>query len=95
MFLASRNIGVNDTRLYVIDYSDFLVKGAVLTGVTITLPAGITSTKGAITLRPDDKKVQFFITGGVLNEAFTASVQATDNTGQIVHDTVSFLVVAP
>lgn len=95
MHLASRNLAVGDTRLYFISYKEWLAKGAVLASLAVTLPAGLTSTVGTITLSPSKEEAWFFINGGVLNEAFTAAVVATDSTGQKVNDTMQFLVMAP
>jgi hypothetical protein len=95
MLLTSRNIGVSDIRLYTVSYREWLQRGATLATVAVTVPAGTTSSVGAITLYPEEKCVRFFVTGGVLNEQFTASVVASDSIGQKVNDTVQFLVIAP
>lgn len=94
MLLTSRILGVNDERLYTVSYKEWLQRGATLSTVAVSVPTGTLSTVGAITIYPDEKCVRFFINAGASNEQFTATVVATDSTGQVVHDTVSFQVVA-
>jgi hypothetical protein len=95
MLLATRTLGVSDQRLYTISYKGWLARGATLSTVLVTVPAGTTSSIGAITTYPNEECVRFFVTGGVLNEQFTATIVATDSTGQVVHDTMQFMVIAP
>jgi hypothetical protein len=99
MLLGSQNITTGDTRRFMVSYEDFLIKGAVLTTVTVAVNAGVTSSIGtaglAPKLFPTDKSIVFWVIAGVLNEVFTVSVQVVDNLGNIVNDTIKFTVVAP
>jgi hypothetical protein len=99
MLLGSQNITAGDTRRYYVDYGEFLIKGAILTAVTVTVSAGATSTVGSGATAPklnvDEKGIIFWLTGGVLNEKFTASIQVMDNNSETVNDTIQFTVVAP
>lgn len=96
MLLAKRYITQGDTRRYVIDYNDFLLKGIVLTAaVIVNGTAGTTSTVQNVTLDESATKVIFFATGGALNEVFTANVQVTDSNNEVVNDTIQFTVVSP
>jgi hypothetical protein len=100
MLLGSQNITVGDTRRYVVSYDQFLIKGAVLTTpVTVAVSAGATSAVGtgatAPALTVDEKGIIFWLTGGVLNEKFTVSIQVHDNNSEVVNDTIAFTVIAP
>lgn len=99
MLLGSQNITVGDVRRYLVSYEEFLIKGAVLTAVTVAVSAGATSTVGTSATAPkltvDEKGIIFWLTGGVLNEKFTLNVQVQDNNSETVHDTINFTVVAP
>ena len=99
MLLGSQNITAGDKRRYFVDYGEFLIKGAILTAVTVTVSAGATSSVGtgptAPALNVDEKGIIFWLTGGTLNEKFTANIQVTDNNSEIVNDTIQFTVVAP
>ena len=95
MLLATRNLGVGDTRLYKISYKEFLARGATLVTEAVTVPAGTKSTIGTITLDPDAKAFTFFVVTGSIVESFTASIAVKDSTGQIVNDTMDFQVLTP
>jgi hypothetical protein len=99
MLLGSQTITQGDTRRYMVDYSEFLIKGAVLTAVTAAVSAGATSTVGtgatAPALTVNEKGIIFWLTGGLLGEKFTLSVQVHDNNSEVVNDTIQFTVVAP
>ena len=99
MLLGSQNITQGDTRRYFVSYEEFLIKGAVLTTVTVTVSAGATSSIGTSTIAPvltvDEKGIIFWVIGGVLNEKFTVNIQVHDNNSEVVNDTLSFTIVAP
>jgi hypothetical protein len=99
MLLGSQNITAGDTRRYLVDYREFLLKGSVLTAVTAAVSAGATSTVGSgatiAVLTVDEKGIIFWVTGGKLGEQFTLSIQVHDNVSEIVNDTLSFTVIAP
>lgn len=99
MLLGSQNITHGDTRRFLVSYEDFLIRGAVLTALTVTVNVGATSSIGTGTIQPKlsptDKSIVFLVLAGVLNEVFTVSIQITDNLGNIVNDTLKFTVVAP
>lgn len=100
MWLASRNIGVNDRRRVRVSYKDFLSKGTALASVTVTVtptvpPASSSIVGGAFSpsFNPAKTELIFFVQAGAVNETFTAAIQAVDSTGQIVNDTIDFAVV--
>ena len=97
MLLGHRNLGSGDTIRYEIDYSDFLDRGAKLKSPTGWFPTGTTFTSvlGSTTLDVTDTKVFVFVTGGVVNEQFTLTVQAQDTFNEVVNDTISFTIVSP
>ena len=95
MLLASRTLGIGDTRLYHIRYSGWLARGDVLVTEAVTVPAGTKSSIGTITLDPDAKSFTFFVVTGSVVESFTASITVTDTAGQTVNDTIAFNVIAP
>ncbi len=95
MLLGTRQITVADVRRYVVDYRDFLPKGVTLKSPVVTVPAGLTSTIGSVSLDPSDTQVIFYVTGGVLNETFTVTVQVQDTNSETINDTISFTVIAP
>ena len=101
MLLGTRRIAVGDNRRITVDYSGFLPQGVTLNGKTVALvlttPNGSspTSTVGAVSYDPTQSQIYFNVTAGVLNELFTANVQVTDTNGEIVNDTINFIVAAP
>lgn len=98
MLLGTRIIAQNDLRQFRVNYREFLAKGAFISTVVVTLPAGVASSipvSPAQALSPDKEEVWFYLQAGAVNETFTATVVMTDSTGQIVHDTLSVSVVAP
>ena len=95
MLLASRTLGIGDTRLYHIRYSGWLARGATIVTETVTVPLGTKSSIGTVTLDPDAKGFTFFVVTGTVSETFTVSVQVTDSTSQVVNDTAAFSVITP
>ena len=95
MLLGTRNITQGDTRRVVIDYRGWLDKGVVLRTITVSVPAGTTSTVQGAVLTEDKRSAVFYVTGGNLNESFTVAVQITDSASETVNDTLDFTVVAP
>ena len=99
MLLGSQNITHGDTRRYTVSYEEFLIKGAVLATVTVTVSAGATSTVGSgatvAKLTVDEKWIIFWLTGGTLGEKFTVNIQVTDSLSETVNDTIDFTVIAP
>jgi hypothetical protein len=93
MLLGRKNHTVGDDRRWVINYSDFLDKGIILTAATATSDS-TTGTVGSVTLSDDRKRVYFYTHGGTLNETFTISLQATTSDSQTINDTAEFFVVA-
>ena len=88
----------NKTR-YEVDYDQWLDDGRTLnpsSGFSAALqtpgtPADVTVGTVSVTA----SKLYFFVSGGSINEAFTAQLQVTDTLGEIVNDTVNFTVVPP
>lgn len=92
MLLASKIHTKNDTRRWVVDYSNWLDNTA-----TITL-ANVTSSSTTCTIDKSSilgSEVVFFLKGGELGETLTVTLAITDSFGNIKTDTLSFHVVAP
>ena len=95
MLIGTRTITQGDTRRYMIDYGDFLSKGIKLKAPTASVPTGTTSSVGQVYLDLSETKVILYITGGMLNEVFTVSVQVQDTENETINDTIDFSVVSP
>lgn len=97
MLLGTRNYAQNDVRKIVINYSDWLLHGYVLSAVTaaISPTSGIVSTVAAPTLDPTDMVAFVPLTCGSVNETFTLNIQARDTFGQTINDQITINVVAP
>lgn len=99
MLLGSQNLTSGDKRRYMVSYEEFLIKGAILTSVTVAVSAGATSSVGSgatiAVLTVDEKGIIFWLTGGLLNEKFTLNIVVQDNNSETVNDTIAFTIVAP
>lgn len=96
MLLGTRNLTSGDVRRYQVSYRGFLAPGEKIKLPTVTIPAGLTSSIGAVSMDVDDDLVFFFVTGGSnLNEAFTATVQVQTTYLQTINDTIAFQIVSP
>ena len=95
MLLATRNLGIGDTRLCKISYREWLARGAVLVTEAVTVPAGTKSSIGTITADDDGKGFTFFVVTGSVVESFTASITITDSLSQTLKDTMAFNVLTP
>lgn len=92
MLLGSKQHTVGDTRRWIINYDRWLDNTATIETVTASSPStSLTVTTPEIL----GKDVQFFISGGNLNETATITLVMTDSFGNIKHDTLAFTVVAP
>lgn len=94
MLLAKRNFTVGDKRLFTVNYEEFLEPGETM----VSGSASSSSSSAVITyhgLNPSQTKIQFYVSGGTLNETFTITLQATSSKGQIINDTIEFLTVSP
>jgi len=98
MLLGSKTLGAGNKTRCVVDYSNWLDDGDVLTAQSVTLApqtppitdivisgVGLTASKHLV----------FFISGGSANEVFTLNIQITTNRTEIKNDTAQFTVVAP
>ena len=97
MLLGHRNLTAGDTRRYEVDYTDFLARGAKLTKPTGYFNTGTTFTSSLGTMALDESatKVFVFVTGGVVNEQFTLTIQVQDTFNEVVNDTITFTIVSP
>ena len=97
MLLGNRRLTSGDVRRYEIDYCEFLAKGAKLKSPTGYFPTGTTFTSvlNSMFLDNTDTKVFVLITGGVVNESFTLTVQVQDTFNEVVNDTISFTITSP
>jgi hypothetical protein len=95
MQLATRTLVTGDNRRYVIDYRDWLIEGAKLSTVSITVVGNVLSRVSSQSFDKSLDKVIFFLQAGNVSENFTANVQATDTLGRVINDTITFTVVTP
>lgn len=86
-------ITVGDVRRFVLDYNEWLPRGDTITACTIT-SSSTTTTVGSVTVLQGNY-VSLMVTGGLLNEVVTLSIQATTNRGAVKNDTLSLFVVSP
>ena len=68
MLLGTRNITQGDTRRVVIDYRGWLDKGVVLETITVSVPAGTTSTVQGAVLTEDKRSAVFMSQGEILTK---------------------------
>lgn len=95
MLLGQRTIVSADVRRVTVDYSEFLSKGVVLTGATVSIPSGATSTVAPAIVLPAQTAIYFMLTGGsFIGEQFTVNIVVTDNDGETVNDVINYTVVA-
>jgi hypothetical protein len=84
---------VADVIQYFIDYGQALREGDWLASAVVTSSSATATVSATIVLQ--GRTVRFLLTGGVLNETFTITVQATNNNAEIMHHVITFTVVAP
>ena len=108
MLLGAKNHTVGNVRRWFIDYRDWLDDGVTVATFTAGVQAGsdqiggITGPTGgsaAVAVASpavvSGHKGVMVVSGGVLNETFTASLVMTDTKGEVKNDTIAFTVVAP
>ena len=91
--LGVLNSAAGNVLQYSIDYSGWLQKGEVLTGVTFvvdTPPATVTGTSYS----PDEREVRFFVNGGTGGVSYNILATATTNFGEQRTDTIAVNVAA-
>ena len=91
MLLGSRNHTLSDTRRWVIDYSRWLDNTVHVQTATVTSSSTTCTIKSNMT---EGDTVVFFLTGGVLGETCTVTIQIVDTNGNTKTDTLAFTVVA-
>ena len=92
MLLGSRQHTVGNTQRWRLDYSRWLDNTATI------LTATVVSSSSTCTIQDPSvlgREVIFFLTGGMVGETLTVSVEMTDSFDNIKHDTIAFTVVAP
>lgn len=92
--LASKQHTVGDTRRWTVRYKRWLDNTVNIKTITVT-SSSATCTIGMPAPAIVGSDVQFFLTGGVLNETLTVSLQMVDSVGNTKNDTISYTVVAP
>ena len=92
MQLGQDNITTGDTRRYQIDYCPFLQQGEVLTNFTLSDNGPTSSVQGGF-FDNTETQLYFFVTGGIVGENFTVSVQVKTSYGQTVNDTLAYSVI--
>jgi hypothetical protein len=93
MHLGSRKHTVGNVTIYFVDYWRALREGDWIASCAVTSSAPDTTISDVII--QEGHVIQFTLSGGVLNETFTVTVQATDNNSEISNDTIDFNVVGP
>ena len=94
MQLGQDNITTGDARRYQVDYTPFLQQGEVLTSFTVSDNGPTSTTQGGF-FDVTETQLYFFVTGGIVGENFTVSVQVKTSYGQTVNDTLAFSVISP
>lgn len=92
--LASKQHTVGDTRRWTVRYKRWLDNTVNIQSINVT-SSSPTCTIGASAPVIVGSDVQFYLTGGALNETLTVSLAMTDSIGNVKNDTVAFTVVAP
>jgi hypothetical protein len=97
MVLGQKAHTAGDTIRYIVDYTRWLEDGVSLKAATITLASGspFDVTLTDVEILTESNRVAFVVSGGSVNEIFTADVQATDTRDEVKNDTISFRVIAP
>lgn len=73
------------------DFRDFLNRGVILSGVTVTVTSALSSASGAA-LSDDHKSATWFINTTATPEEFTATLTVTTNDNQTLVYTVDYVV---
>jgi hypothetical protein len=104
MKIARKAFSIGSTTRYFINYEYWLQEGRTLSQVggdcTAALiadpdiPGSSVPTDVVVNqIQVTADKLYFFVSGGAVNETFTVQVQAKDTLGEIVIDTVEFVVL--
>lgn len=93
MLLGTRHQTVGNTTQYFVDYWQALREGDKITAATVTTPSTDVTISNVAIL--EGHVVVFTIAGGILKEAFTVTVQATDSNSEVSNDTINFIMVGP
>lgn len=91
--LGKRTHTVGNVKIFFVDYWGALREGDWLTAASVTSSSPDTTISNVII--QEGHVIQFTLSGGVLNETFTVTVQATDNNSEISNDTIDYIVVGP
>lgn len=92
--LASKQHTVGDTRRWTVRYKKWLDNTVNIKTINVT-SSSATCTIGTPAPAIVGSDVQFFLTGGVLDEVLTVSLSMTDSIGNIKNDSIQFMVVSP
>lgn len=104
MKIARKAFSIGSTTRYFVNYEYWLQEGRTLSATmgacTATLvadpdiPGSSVPTDVVVNqVQVTADKMYFFVSGGGVNETFTVQVQATDTLGEIIIDTVEFVVL--
>jgi hypothetical protein len=94
MLLGSKIHTVGDTKLWTIDYDNWLDNTAEIETINVT-SSSTTCTVGTPVPVVLGHKIQFVITGGTLGETLMISLKMTDSFGNVKNDTMAITVIAP
>ena len=86
---------VFDSRLYSIDYTNWLAPGEHLTSMVYVVDAGtatVTLAPNRSQFNPDESIAYFILNNGTLNDQFNIVVSAQTNYGQTRNDHISVLI---
>lgn len=92
--LASKQHTVGDTRRWTVRYKRWLDNTVGIKTIT-AVSSSTTCTIGTPAPVILGQDVQFYLTGGALNETLTVTLTMTDTIGNVKNDTLVFTVVAP
>jgi hypothetical protein len=90
--LASKKHTEGDTRLWTVDYENWLDNTAMIESIDVQSSSSTCTVSSDPTIT--GPVITFHLTGGTLNERFTISLVMADSFGNVKHDTIAFMVVA-
>lgn len=104
MKIARKAFSIGSTTRYFVNYEYWLQEGRTLSQVALAcnatliadpdVPGSFVPTDVVVNqIQVTADKLYFFVSGGAVNETFTVEVQATDTLGEVIVDTIEFVVL--
>jgi hypothetical protein len=91
--LGRKQQTVGNTIQYFVDYWQAIKDGYAISSATVTSSSADTTITSVTVL--EGHVVSFYLSGGVLNEQFTVTIQVTDTNSEVSNDTILFQIIAP